>query len=113
MSFTNQMGSLRNTLNDSKQRTSQAVKRVKRDANEIIRGAQALVAEYTQTQKVNAQQLRQDLERTTQSLSRQVKEMRGDNIRSQRELRRDFVSGHNVFWGKQKVEEKKKEEKEK
>lgn len=70
MSFTHQMGALRNSLNDTKQRTNQAVKRVKRD----------------------------------------VKEMRADNINSQKALREDFNSASRVFWGKQKRQEKKEEE---
>lgn len=109
MSFTDQMASLRAGLNDTKKRTNQAVKTVKRDSHEIIRGARALVREYAQTQTANTKQLRQDLERTTQNLARAVKEMREDNIKSQTELKKDFASGHNVFWGKQEVEERKKE----
>jgi hypothetical protein len=110
MSFTDQMGSLRNTLNDTKKRTNQAVKNVKRDADKIVRGAQAIVAEYAQTQKANAKKLREDLRFSTQNLVRDVKEIRGDNIRSQTELKRDLASAQNVFWGKQKKQEKKEKE---
>lgn len=110
MSFIDQMAGLRTSLNDTKQRTDQAVRKVKRDTNEIVRGARELVADIAQTQKANANQLRGDLERATQDLGREVKEMRGDNIRSQKELRRDFASARNVFWGKQKVEEEKEGE---
>lgn len=99
MSFTDQMTGLRASLNDTKKRTNQAVKDVKREA-------QALVQEYAQTQKANAKQLREDLRYSTQNLVREVKGIRGDNIRSQQELKRDFVSAQNVFWGKQRPEEK-------
>lgn len=110
MSFIDQMASLRTSLNDTKQRTNQSVRKVKRDTDGIIRGAKELVADIAQTQKANAKQLRGDLERATQDLGREVKEMRGDNIRSQDKLRRDFASARNVFWGKQKVEEEKEGE---
>lgn len=108
MSFTNQMASLRTSLNDTKKRTNQAVREVKKDTHEIIRGAQELVAQYAQTQKANAKQLHEDLKHSTQNLVRYVEEMRGDNISSQKALREDFASASRVFRGKQKVEEKKK-----
>ena len=112
MSFINQMASLRTSLNDTKKRTNQAVRKVKRDTIEIIRGAQEMVDGYAQTQKANAKQLREDLGYSTQNLVRDVKGIRGNNIRSQRELKRDFASAQNAFWGKQKPEEKKKEKEE-
>lgn len=110
MSFTHQMGSLRNTLNDTKERTNQAVKGVKRDAKEIVHGAQEMVAEYARTQKANAKKLREDLRSSTQNLVRDVKEIRKHNMRSQTELQRDLDSARNIFWGKQKRQEKKEKE---
>lgn len=95
MSFTDQMASLRGSLNDTKKRTNQAVRGVKRDTKALVQG-------YAQTQKANARRLREDLKHSTQSLAKDVKAMRGDNIRSQRELKRDFISAHNVFFGKTK-----------
>lgn len=109
MSFTDQMASLRTSLNDTKKRTSQAVREVKSDTNEIIREAQALVQGYAQTQKANAKQLRENLRHSTQNLARDVKETRGANIREQGEKRREFVQAQAAFWGRQKVGEKKKE----
>ena len=99
-------------MNDTKKRTDQAVKKVKKDTNEIIRGAQKMVAGYAQTQKANAKQLRENLKHATQNLTRDVKEIRGVNIREQREKRREFAQAQVAFWGKSKVEEKKKESEE-
>ena len=113
MSFTDQMADLRASLDENKKRTNQAVRKVKRDANEITRGAQELVAGYAQTQKANAQQLHKDLKHTAQNLVRDVKEARGANIKEQRERRREFAQAQIAFWGKQKPEEKKKEKEEK
>lgn len=106
MSFTDQMVGLRASLDETKEKTTTAVRANKRDTHELLR-------KYAQTQKANAQQLRGDLERATQNLGRGVKEMREDNIRSQRELRSDFASAHKVFLGKQKVEEETQETEEK
>lgn len=102
MSFTDQMASLRASLDDTKKRTGAAVRGVKRETKEILSDSRVLVAGYAQTQKANAEQLRESLRHSTQKLTRDVKEIRGDNIRSQRELKRDFASAHNVFLGKQR-----------
>ena len=109
MSFTDEMRHLRSSINDTKDKTETAVKRVKKDTNQIIRQAQKLVAGYAQTQKTNAKQLRQDLRQATQNLARDVKEIRGANIREQRQRRTEFAQARAVFWGEQKPEEGNKE----
>lgn len=115
MSFIDEMRNLRSAIEDTKEKTKSTVKEIKRNTRGLRVEAQKLVDGFRTAQKANAKQLHQNLKHTTQNLTRDVKEIRGTNIREQREKRREFAQAQAVFWGKQKVkiEEKKKEKKEK
>lgn len=113
MSFIDEMRDLRRSIEDTKEKTKSAIKEIKRDTRGLQHKAQKLVAGFAEEQKAKAQLSRTDLERATQSLKKEVKEIRVANIREQRERRREFVQAQVAFWGKQKVEEKKKEKEEK
>ena len=112
MSFIDEMRNLRSSIENTKEKTTRAVKEIKRNTRGLRHEAQKLVVGFAEKQKANARALRTDLERATQSLQREVKETRGTNIREQGARRRAFAQAQAVFWGKQKVEEKKKENEE-
>lgn len=113
MSFIDEMRSLRSSIEDTKEKTAGAVKEIKRDTRELRYEARKLVDGFAEKQKASAQLLRKDLERATQNLVGDVKEMRRTNIREQRERRREFVQAQAAFWGKHKPQGKKKEKEEK
>ena len=106
MSFANQMASLRTSLDDTKKRTNQAIRKVKKDTNGVLHGAQEMMAKYAQTQKANAHELRKDLESATQSLKEKVKETREKNIGEQKKRRKEFGEAQVAFWGKQIIKNK-------
>ena len=112
MSFIDEMRNLRSSIEDTKEKTARAVKAIKRDTRGLRVGAQKLVDGFRTTQKANAQQIREDLKHATKNLARDVKEIRGANIKEQKERQREFAQAQAVFWGKSKVEEKKKEKEE-
>lgn len=112
MSFIDEMRNLRSSIEDTKKKTAREVKEIKQDTRGLLHEAQKLVAGFAEKQKASAQILRADLERATQSLQREVKETRGANIEEQGERRKEFAQAQVAFWGKQKVEEKKKENEE-
>lgn len=101
MSFVDQMSNLRTLLEETKRNTKQAVGNVKKDAHQLQKEAQKLVRQFASEQKVRGQSLRQELKGTTQRLEGEVKQIRGNNIRQQREKRREFAQAKAVFWGKE------------
>lgn len=113
MSFIDQMSNLRATLEDTKKKTAVAVKQTKKDTHRLRHEAQGLVKDFAARQKANARMLREELKGATNELKSKVKKIRGDNVRGQRELRREFAQARDVFWGKQRVEERKRPEEKK
>lgn len=102
MSFIDQMSNLRNSLEETKEKTATAVRQIKNDSHQLGCQAQNLVRQFALSQKAQAKILREDLKKATSKLKSQVKTIRKDNIDEQKERQREFAQAQVAFWGKNK-----------
>lgn len=112
MSFVDEMRNLRTALDQTNQKTKAAVKKTKKDADNLCRDTQAMMRGVRETQKANAKKLRGELKSATIQLEKDVREMREDNLGKQRQLRQELAQGSRIFWGKAKSKEAVKEKEE-
>lgn len=104
MSFIDEMRNLRDSIEETKRKTANAVKSVKQETKQLRRGAQKLVRSFSEQQKARGQNLHQDLKRAAKRLESEVEEIRRTNKSQQDQRRREFAQARGAFWGRQKTD---------
>ena len=98
MSFIDQMSNLRDSLEETKEKTATAVRQIKNDSHQLRHQAQNLVRQFALNKKAQVKILREDLKKATSKLKSQVKTIRKDNIDEQKERRKEFAQARAAFW---------------
>ena len=105
MSLIDEMRNLREDIESGKKIRSRRIKEIKEDLDTFMKDS-------TQKRKEDFKAHTKDVSRFITELEKDVEVTRKENRAKQRELRKEFSAAQVAFWGKSKVEEKKKEKEE-